>query len=90
MNDVEEYDLWNVTEKLKGKAPDDGGPTKDYKRLLDMQEYPWFKTEKWQEQFDFMTEHQIRVEQQALASKELQFVAEEYLPKKIEEEDYLD
>jgi len=32
----------------------------------------------------------VRVEQQALASQSLEFVANEYLPQKIENENFLD
>jgi DNA topoisomerase VI subunit A len=37
-----------------------------------------------------MLDKGVRVEQQALASQSLQFVANEYLPKKIEQDQFLD
>ncbi len=90
MSDIEEYGLENVTEKLKGKHPDEsGGPTKDYKRAMDMMDYEWFQHEEWQEELQTMMERGERVEQQALATNNLQFVAETYLPEKIEKGEHL-
>lgn len=90
MQDVEEYGLEDVTEQLKGKAPDQsGGPTADYKRAKDMMGYEWFQKEAWQQELQTMINRGIRVEQQALASNNLQFVAETYLPEKINEGNFL-
>ncbi len=90
MEDIDNYDLHNVTEKLKGKKPDEsGGPSKDFKRAMDLMEYPWFGEDHWQKQLQKMLNMEVRIEQQALASKKLEFVAEEYLPKKIESKDFL-
>ncbi len=90
MEDIEEYDLHNVTENLKGKPKDAGGPTKDYKRIQDVMEYDWMQTEEWQNQFQKMIDMGVRVEQQALASQSLEFVANTYLPEKIENKNFLD
>ncbi|MDY6778401.1 MAG: DNA topoisomerase IV subunit A [Candidatus Nanohaloarchaea archaeon] len=90
MEDIEEYGLQNVTEQLKGKHPDSGGgPTADYKRATDMMEYEWFQHEEWQQELQTMIDKGIRVEQQALATNNLQFVAETYLPEKIERGKFL-
>jgi len=81
MDDIEEYNLWRVTMKLK--------PI-DEKRVKELLEYPWFKNnKKWQEQFKKMLEWKTKIEQDALASKSLEFVAEKYLPEKIQKEDFL-
>ncbi|MFB6214194.1 MAG: DNA topoisomerase IV subunit A [Candidatus Nanohaloarchaea archaeon] len=90
MEDVEEYDLHHVTEDLKGKPEDSGGPTKDYKRARDVMEYEWMQKEEWQQQLKKMLDMGVRVEQQALASQGLEFVANEYLPQKIENQEFLD
>lgn len=90
MEDVNNYDLHKVTEKLKGKPKSDpGGPTADFKRIRDMMDYPWFQNEQWQAELEKMLEMKVRIEQQALASKALQFVADEYLPEKIATGDIL-
>ena len=90
MEDIEEYGLEHVTEGLKGKAKDNGGPTKDYKRIHDVMDYEWMQNEQWQKQLQLMLDKGVRVEQQALAANSLEFVANEYLPEKIEEETFLD
>jgi len=90
MEDIEEYDLHHVTENLKGKPKDGGGPTKDYKRVNDVMEYEWMQNKDWQNQLEKMLDKGVRVEQQALASQSLEFVAKEYLPHKIENQEFLD
>jgi len=90
MEDIEKYDLHHVTENLKGKSKDDGGPTKDYKRVNDVMDYEWMQNDQWQNQLQKMLDKGVRVEQQALASQSLDFVAKEYLPNKIENQELLD
>ena len=81
MDDIEEYNLWNVTMKLKQI---------DEKRVKELMSYPWFKNNKaWQRQFQKMLKWKVKIEQDALASKSLEFVAEKYLPEKIEKEKFL-
>ncbi len=80
VDDILKYDLKDVAIKLNDW---------DIKRLKELIEYPWFKDKKWQSQFQKMLKLGIKVEQDALAKHSLEFVAEEYLPKKIEEGDML-
>lgn len=80
MTDVEEYGLQKVTEKLKDV---------DKKRIDELLQYPWFQKKEWRKQLDMMQKMGVRIEQQALASKSLEFVAEEYLPEKIKNKDLL-
>jgi len=90
MEDIDRYDLQNVTEQLKGKGPDqNGGPSKDFKRAMDMMDYEWFQHADWQDQLQDMLNRGVRIEQQALASKKFEFVAETYLPEKIERGNFL-
>ena len=90
MEDIEQYGLEHVTEDLKGKPEGNGGPTKDYKRIHDVKDYEWMQNDDWQKQFQKMLDKGVRVEQQALAANSLEFVANEYLPEKIENETFLD
>ncbi len=60
-----------------------GGPTGDYKRIIEEMNYPWFQNKEWQRQLKMALEMGVRIEQQALANKSLEFVAKEYLPEKI-------
>ncbi len=81
MDDIDEYKLQNVTEKLKDV---------DIKRINEELEYPWFKASKeWTHQLKLMKEKGVRIEQQALASKSLEFVAKKYLPEKIDSKNFL-
>jgi DNA topoisomerase VI subunit A len=80
LKDVETYGLQSVTEPLK-----EGG----LKRAKEMVNYPWFQTKEWQEELKRALTKKIRIEQQALANKSLEFVAEKYLPEKIANEDFL-
>ena len=90
VEDIENYNLKKVTEKLKGIPPKKaGGPSEDYKRALELKSYAWFKHELWQKELDKMINMGVRIEQQALASKKLEFVAETYLPEKIKKQEFL-
>jgi DNA topoisomerase-6 subunit A len=75
LTDVEYYGLQNVTEKMK-----DG----DVKRAKELINYDWFKSPEWQKELKLAVDKKIRIEQQALANKSLDFVAKKYLPEKIE------
>jgi len=80
VSDISRYDLKDVAIKLNDR---------DIKRLKEMMEYPWFKSSKWQREFQKMLKLNIKVEQDALAKHSLEFVAEKYLPEKIEKQDFL-
>lgn len=80
MDDIDEYGLQKVTEKLKDM---------DKKRINEIMEYEWFKHKDWQEQMKKCLKLGVRIEQQALANKSLEFVAKEYLPQKIENKIFL-
>ncbi len=80
MADIEKYGLQNVTEKLKDL---------DKKRIKEEMRYPWFQNKYWQAELKSMIKGGVRIEQQALANKSLEFVAEKYLPEKIKNKDFL-
>ena len=80
LTDVETYGLQNVTEKMK-----EG----DVKRAKELMNYDWFKSKEWQAELKLAIDKKIRIEQQALANKSLDFVAKKYLPEKIEKEIFL-
>lgn len=80
MDDIKTYKLERVTEKLKDL---------DKKRLEEESKYEWFQHKDWQAEIKKMLTMGVRIEQQALAHKSLEFVAEKYLPEKIKNEDFL-
>ncbi len=61
----------------------------DLKRLSEIREYPWFKDEKYQREFEIMFKTKQKAELQALCSKDLTFLSDVYVPRKIKEEDWL-
>lgn len=61
----------------------------DKKRAKDMLEYEWFQVPEWEEEIEYMLEKGFKMEQEALSSRGLSFVSEEYLPTKIENKDFL-
>jgi DNA topoisomerase-6 subunit A len=80
LEDVEDYELRNVTEKMKDT---------DVKRAKEMLDYPWFQNKGWQNELKKALKEKIRIEQQALANKSLSFVADSYLPEKIKGKKFL-
>ncbi|MBN1159925.1 MAG: DNA topoisomerase IV subunit A [Candidatus Diapherotrites archaeon] len=80
MHDIETYGLQNASEKLEA------GAEKRAKELLD---YPWFKSKEWQNNIKLCLKMGKRIEQQGLANKNLNFVANTYLPEKIENKVFL-
>lgn len=80
LDDIEKYGLKNVTERMK-----EG----DIKRAKEMLDYPWFQNKEWQMQLKKAIQDKVRIEQQALANKSLDFVAKTYLPEKIKNKEFL-
>ena len=80
MDDIDRYNLKKVTEKLKDV---------DKVRAKQLMKYEWFNTPGWTREINMMIEKGVRIEQQALASKSLEFVAKEYLPEKIKNQEFL-
>ncbi len=81
MKDIDHFGLQKVTEKLKDV---------DKKRIKQLLSYEWFNKPQWIKELKSMLSKDARIEQQALASKSLEFVAREYLPGKIAGKDFID
>ena len=63
----------------------------DIKRLEELAKYPWFKEKKeWQKQFKMMKELKGKVELDALVTKGITFMSDEYLPEKLKNKDFLE
>lgn len=63
----------------------------DVKRAKQIKKYPWFETKKpWQKEIDLMLKNGFKLEVEALISKEISYVTEEYVPSRLEEQDFLD
>ena len=63
----------------------------DIKRAKQIKSYPWFeKKAKWQKEIDKMLSNGFKLEVEALISKDISYVTEEYVPQRLEEGDFLD
>ncbi len=63
----------------------------DVKRANQIKEYPWFKYKPaWQKEIDLMLKNGFKLEVESLISKDISYVTEEYVPQRLEEEDFLD
>ena len=82
VEDIEKYKLQKHLIKFKDS---------DTSRLKQIQNYAWFKDNKvWQEEFKAMKQLGSKAEIQALSSRGISFISDEYLPEKIKKKEFLD
>ena len=63
----------------------------DVKRAKQIAEYPWFKDKKaWQKEIQTMLGNGFKLEVESLISKDISYVTEEYVPARLEDQDWLD
>ena len=63
----------------------------DVKRAKQIAAYPWFEKKKaWQKEIELMLTNGFKLEVEALISKDISYVTEEYVPQRLEEGDFLD
>jgi DNA topoisomerase-6 subunit A len=61
----------------------------DTARAEQMKAYAWFKDKKWQREIQGIVDNGFKMELDALLAKGITFMAEEYIPKKLRDKDYL-
>jgi DNA topoisomerase-6 subunit A len=61
----------------------------DIARAEQMKAYPWFQDKKWQKEIDGIVKNGFKMEVDSFLTKSVTFIAEEYLPKKLRDRDYL-
>ncbi len=61
----------------------------DITRAAQMKAYPWFKDPKWQREIQATVDNGFKMEVDALLTKSISFITEEYIPKKLKDRDYL-
>jgi len=61
----------------------------DIKRAYELVNYKWFQTPKWRREIDIFLEKKSKLEIEALTSKGLRFLADKYLPEKIDTGDWI-
>ena len=63
----------------------------DIKRARQIANYPWFEKKKaWQKEIELMLKNGFKLEVESLISKDISYVTEEYVPQRLEEQDFLD
>jgi len=63
----------------------------DIKRARQIAQYPWFVNKKpWQKEIELMLKNGFKLEVEALISKDISYVTEEYVPARLEEGNFLD
>jgi DNA topoisomerase-6 subunit A len=63
---------------------------KDISRAKELLNYPWFQKKHWQVEIKRMLSSGLKFELDALANKDFQYLSKKYLPKKLQEKDWLD
>ena len=63
----------------------------DIKRARQIAQYPWFAHKKpWQREIEMMLKNGFKLEVEALISKDISYVTEQYVPSRLEEDTFLD
>ena len=63
----------------------------DRKRAKQIAQYPWFvKKRDWQREIEKMLKNDFKLEVEALISKDISYVTEEYVPARLKDKDWLD
>jgi DNA topoisomerase-6 subunit A len=63
----------------------------DVKRARQIAQYPWFVHKKpWQKEIELMLKNGFKLEVEALISKDISYVTEEYVPTRLAEDTFLD
>ena len=63
----------------------------DKKRAKQIAKYPWFEKKKlWQREIKKMLDNDFKLEVEALISKDISYVTEQYVPERLAKQDWLD
>jgi DNA topoisomerase-6 subunit A len=63
----------------------------DIKRARQIAQYPWFVNKKpWQKEIELMLKNGFKLEVEALISKDISYVTEQYVPSRLDEGNFLD
>ena len=76
----------NLSESVQIRLNDN-----DRKRAKQIASYPWFEKKKpWQREIETMLKNDFKLEVEALISKNISYVTEEYVPARLKDGDWLD
>ncbi|MGC8566163.1 MAG: DNA topoisomerase IV subunit A [Caldisphaera sp.] len=62
----------------------------DIKRAKELMKYSWFHSKLWKREIDMFMDKKSKLEIEAMASKGLKFLAFQYIPEKIQTQDWID
>jgi DNA topoisomerase VI subunit A len=81
-----DYDRCQLNASVQIKLND-----QDIKRARQIAQYPWFANKKgWQKELDSMLKNGFKLEVEALISKDISYVTEQYVPARLAEGNFLD
>ena len=81
-----DYDRCQLKPSVQIKLND-----QDVKRARQIAQYPWFVHKKpWQKEIELMLKNGFKLEVEALISKDISYVTEEYVPARLTEDTFLD
>jgi len=81
-----DYERCNLSPGVKIALND-----KDIKRAKTIAKYPWFEGKRhWQNEIKKMLDNGFKLEVEALISRDISYVTEEYVPTRLAEQDWLD
>lgn len=61
----------------------------DKKRIKELLNYKWFQKKEWRKELESMLKKGVKLELEALSSKNIAFITDTYLPEKIERKEWL-
>jgi DNA topoisomerase VI subunit A len=79
-----DYKAFNLPKAVEIRLSKD-----DITRANQMKGYAWFADKKWQREIDAMLKNGFKMEIDGLLTKSVSFITEEYVPKKIRDNDFL-
>lgn len=81
-----DYERCNLSSSVQIKLAES-----DVKRAKQIAKYPWFADKKpWQKEIKQMLDNGFKMEVESLISKQISYVTEEYVPARLEDQDWLD
>lgn len=81
-----DYERCQLTPSVQIKLND-----QDIKRAKQIAQYPWFANKKpWQKEIELMLKNGFKLEVEALISKDISYVTEQYVPMRLAEGNFLD
>ena len=83
---AKDYEACDLSDAVKIDLTDN-----DIKRAREIANYPWFQGHKgWQKEIDLLLRNGFKMEVEAMITKDISYVTEEYVPQRLRARDWLD